>query len=173
MDGSYSFPIHRKLRREGRQTVSETSLHSAGPLPLPGEAGCQGRVLVRPASEARAYFQKPSRRARGLLPFLRGTTPTFRANRSEASEGQRDGLIVLWSNPRHRIKDRTRRNGRARTVAARGWRRDAEVHRRVAQEGRFRVRCLHGAPGSHTNDDPPKHCLSWMSLWINSVAKES
>lgn len=84
VEGSYSFPIHRKLRREGRHTVSETSSHSEGRLPLPGEAGCQGRARVRPASKDRVRFPKRSRRAWDLYLFLRGTAPPFRANRSEA-----------------------------------------------------------------------------------------
>lgn len=36
-----------------------------------------------------------------------------------------------------------------------------------------RLTAYTGAPGSHRNDDPRKHSLSWKSLWINSETKES
>lgn len=51
VDGSSSFPIHRKLEEKADKLSLRLDPTQSGHLPRPSvEAGCQGRALVRPAT---------------------------------------------------------------------------------------------------------------------------
>lgn len=93
-----------------------------GTMSPPGEAGCQEGALVRPVPNTQNASPGAAYRSWGLLLCLRGTS-IFRANGSQVTERQRDGLILLKLNHRPMGKDRTLQSGLAGVINAQGrWR---------------------------------------------------